>query len=62
MERDENYVPYTRSKYKLPQKQAATKFDYREIFEETPLVTLYRLFIQQSLYVAPGSQVKKCLT
>lgn len=48
MERDENYVPYTRSKYNLPKKQTAMKADYREVFEETPLVTVYRLFIQQS--------------
>ena len=59
MERDENYVPYTRSKYNLPKKQTAMKADYREVFEETPLATVYRLFIQQSLYVASESPDKK---
>ncbi|KXN84107.1 Delta(12) fatty acid desaturase, partial [Leucoagaricus sp. SymC.cos] len=39
MERDENYVPYTRSSYKLPDKKTATKIDYSEAFEETPLAT-----------------------
>lgn len=47
MERDENYVPYTRSKYNLPDEQTVKKFDYSEAFEETPLATVYRLFIQQ---------------
>ena len=50
MERDENYVPYTRSSYKLPDEKIATKADYDEIFEEeTPIYTLYRMFIMQGL-------------
>lgn len=49
MERDENYVPYTRSSYKLPDEKTATKQDYDEIFEETPIYTLYRMFIMQGL-------------
>lgn len=51
MERDENYVPYTRSSYKLPDEKTATKQDYDEIFEETPIYTLYRMFIMQGLWV-----------
>lgn len=49
MERDENYVPYTRSEYNLPEEKKATKFDYAEVFEETPLFTLFRMFIMQGL-------------
>ncbi|GLB39262.1 putative fatty acid desaturase [Lyophyllum shimeji] len=47
MERDENYVPYTRSEYGLPDEKKATKFDYAEVFEETPLYTLVRMLIMQ---------------
>jgi len=49
MERDENYVPYTRSQFKLPNEKTAKKADYDEIFEETPLYTLIRMFIMQGL-------------
>ena len=51
MERDENYVPYTRTQFKLPAEQTAKKADYEEIFEETPIYTLYRMFIMQGLCV-----------
>jgi omega-6 fatty acid desaturase (delta-12 desaturase) len=49
VERDENYVPYTRSKFALPEEKKATRADYSEIFEETPIYTLFRLFIMQGL-------------
>lgn len=49
MERDENYVPYTRSQFNLPAENLAKSTDYSEIFEETPLYTLYRMFIMQGL-------------
>lgn len=49
MERDENYVPYTRSKFGLPEEKKATKVDYTEIFEETPIYTFFRLFVMQGL-------------
>lgn len=49
MERDENYVPYLRSEYNLPPEKQATKFDYAEVFEETPIWTLARMFIMQGL-------------
>lgn len=49
MERDENYVPHTRSKFGLPEEKKATKADYAEVFEETPIYTFFRLFIMQGL-------------
>ena len=49
MERDENYVPYTRSKFGLPEEKKATKADYAEVFEETPIYTFFRMFIMQGL-------------
>lgn len=49
MERDENYVPYTRSQFKLPDEKSSKKTDYDELFEETPVYTMYRLFIMQAL-------------
>lgn len=51
MERDENYVPYTRSEYNLPEEKKATKADYAEVFEDTPLYTMIRMFIMQGLWV-----------
>ncbi|KAF9044726.1 hypothetical protein BDZ89DRAFT_1058819 [Hymenopellis radicata] len=47
MERDENYVPYLRSDYKLPSADRAKRIDYDEVFEETPLYTLLRILIMQ---------------
>jgi hypothetical protein len=49
MERDENYVPYTRSQFKLADEKTVKKADYEELFEETPIYTAYRLFIMQAL-------------
>lgn len=49
MERDENYVPYTRSQFQLPDEKTATPTDYAEIFEETPIYTATRMFIMQAL-------------
>ncbi|KAF9527161.1 fatty acid desaturase-domain-containing protein [Crepidotus variabilis] len=49
MERDENYVPYTRGKYQLPDEKTATRTDYLEAFEETPIYSLTRIFIMQTL-------------
>lgn len=51
MENDENYVPFTRSKYRLPDEKHATRADYAQVFEETPLYTLIRMFVMQVLYV-----------
>ncbi len=52
MERDQNYVPYTRNKYKLPDEKVATKADYSEVFEETPLYTIIHIFVMQFLCVS----------
>ncbi|KAF8344412.1 delta-12 fatty acid desaturase [Amanita rubescens] len=49
IERDENYVPRTRSNYKLPPANIAEFRDYHEILEETPLYTLVRMMIMQLL-------------
>lgn len=49
MERDENYVPRTRSDYKLPPEHKALTIDYEEIFEEMPLYTLGRMVLMQLL-------------
>ncbi|KAF8884402.1 fatty acid desaturase-domain-containing protein [Gymnopilus junonius] len=47
IERDENYVPYTRSQFKLPNQRMAKKRDYEEIFGETPIYTLGGLLVMQ---------------
>lgn len=49
IERDENYVPYTRSEFNLPLAGEATQRDYAEIFEETPIYTLGRMLVMQTL-------------
>ena len=51
MEHDENYVPYLRSYYRLPSPSRATKVDYADMFDETPIVSLFRIVIMQLLYV-----------
>lgn len=51
MENEENYVPYTRTKCKLPDEKVATKIDYSEIFDETPIYTLCRIIVMQALSV-----------
>ncbi|KAG6809943.1 hypothetical protein H0H92_013992 [Tricholoma furcatifolium] len=63
MERDENYVPYLRSEYNLPEEHKATKFDYAEVFEETPIWTFTRMFIMQGfgwwVYLAKNTMGSK---
>ncbi|TFK21587.1 delta-12 fatty acid desaturase [Coprinopsis marcescibilis] len=49
VERDENFVPRTRSDYGLPPAQVAHVSDYHEIFEETPIYTLLRMLFMQAL-------------
>ena len=49
IEREENYVPHLRSHYKLPPPERATRADYAEIFEETPVMTLFRMVVMQVL-------------
>ena len=47
MERDEVYVPKTRSDLRIPEK--ATQADYENIFGDTPVFTLLMLVRQQLL-------------
>ncbi|THU84749.1 delta-12 fatty acid desaturase [Dendrothele bispora CBS 962.96] len=47
IERDENYVPRTRSDFGLPKASVARSIDYHEILEETPIYTLSRILIMQ---------------
>jgi hypothetical protein len=46
-ERDENYVPHTRSDLHLPEEHVATPADYAELLEDAPLFILYRLILMQ---------------
>ena len=48
MERDEVYVPKTRSDLGIPQ-EGTGKIDYDEYFGDTPIYTLYMLVRQQLL-------------
>ena len=47
VERDENYVPRTRSDCGLPPESVAHATDYHDIFEETPIYTLARMVLMQ---------------
>ena len=49
LERDENFVPYTRERMKLPPKEVAARSDYEEILGEAPLFILIRLVLMQTL-------------
>lgn len=49
VERDENFVPRTRTEYNLPAESSATLADYHEIFEEAPIYTLGRMLFMQAL-------------
>ncbi|KAF8057365.1 delta-12 fatty acid desaturase [Lyophyllum atratum] len=49
IERDENFVPRTRTDYNLPPESSAHVTDYHEIFEETPIYTLGRMIFMQAL-------------
>ena len=50
MERDEVYVPWTRSELGIPQPHELNgKIDYEEYFGDTPLYTLFTLVRQQLL-------------
>lgn len=44
-------MPHLRSHYDLPPPERATTADYAEVFEETPIMTLWRMFVMQALYV-----------
>ncbi|EIW53692.1 uncharacterized protein TRAVEDRAFT_52811 [Trametes versicolor FP-101664 SS1] len=47
--RDETYHPFTRTDLKLPDAEIATPMDYKELIEETPLFTLFKMVIRQFL-------------
>ncbi|KAF5391131.1 hypothetical protein D9757_003022 [Collybiopsis confluens] len=47
VERDENYVPRTRSAFALPPDEIANTADYTEAFEETPIYTTFRIVAMQ---------------
>lgn len=47
VERDENYVPRTRSDCGLPENSSAHDMDYHSVFEETPIYTLCRMLVMQ---------------
>ena len=47
--RDETYHPFTRTDLKLPDAAHATKIDYKELIEETPAFTLFKMVIRQFL-------------
>ena len=49
VEREENYVPRTRSDYALPAENIAHVTDYHDVFEETPIYTLGRMVLMQLL-------------
>ncbi|KZT42520.1 delta-12 fatty acid desaturase [Sistotremastrum suecicum HHB10207 ss-3] len=49
LENDENYVPKTRQRVGLPPASTARRTDYADIFEETPLFTLFRVFVMQAV-------------
>ncbi|KAG6827400.1 hypothetical protein H0H92_011928 [Tricholoma furcatifolium] len=45
VERDENYIPRTRSDYNLPPEKSAHVANYHDVFEETPIYTLIRMLV-----------------
>jgi omega-6 fatty acid desaturase (delta-12 desaturase) len=47
IERDENFVPRTRTDYGCPPEKIAKVSDYHDIFEETPIYTLGKLLFMQ---------------
>ncbi|KAJ7617262.1 fatty acid desaturase-domain-containing protein [Roridomyces roridus] len=53
MERDEVYVPKTRSELGIPPTGVASRLDYAEIFGDTPIFTLL-ILIRQQLFAFPA--------
>ncbi|KAF8341432.1 delta-12 fatty acid desaturase [Cantharellus anzutake] len=49
LERDENFVPPTRTDLKLQPHTQMTRNDYKEIFEETPIFTFLRIVFMQAV-------------
>ncbi|KAK7468415.1 hypothetical protein VKT23_002929 [Stygiomarasmius scandens] len=48
LERDENYIPRTRSHFKLPSESTARIVDYHDMFDETPIYMLGRMLFMQT--------------
>ncbi|KAF5356411.1 hypothetical protein D9758_009483 [Tetrapyrgos nigripes] len=48
LERDENYIPRTRSQYQLPSELEARLADYNDMFDETPIYILIRMVFMQT--------------
>ena len=46
---DETYHPFTRTDLKLPSPELATPFHYKEMIEETPAFTTFKLVVRQFL-------------
>ncbi|KAH8084917.1 fatty acid desaturase-domain-containing protein [Cristinia sonorae] len=44
---DETHMPWYRSDFRLPPEQEATKIDYKDMVEETPAFSLFRLVVRQ---------------
>ncbi|KAH9946536.1 delta-12 fatty acid desaturase protein [Amylocystis lapponica] len=57
LERDENFIPSTRSEYGLPLEGAATETDYDELFADAPFYTLLKMLRMQLI----GMQAYLCL-
>ncbi|KAF8879058.1 delta-12 fatty acid desaturase [Infundibulicybe gibba] len=59
VERDETFVPRTRSHYNLPHESSAHIDNYHDVFEETPIYTLLRVLFMQvvgwQLYLATNA-------
>ncbi|KAI0926530.1 hypothetical protein AcW1_002505 [Taiwanofungus camphoratus] len=49
LDRDETYHPQTREDFKLPPEAVSKPMDYKDLVEETPLYTLYKMVIRQFL-------------
>jgi len=49
MERDENYLPKTRTELNMAPAETMKKSDYTEMFEETPIFTFARMVVMQIL-------------
>ncbi|KAJ7627969.1 fatty acid desaturase-domain-containing protein [Mycena polygramma] len=56
IERDETYLPPTRSDFHLPAPEDAAPADYMDALGETPAFTLFKLFIRQFFHNRKGNR------
>jgi hypothetical protein len=61
MERDEVYVPKTRSDLNIPEEHPDRPVNYSDFFHESPLFTLYML-VRQQLLAFPAYLCKFSIT